>query len=60
MQWTINHQKEWNLAICDNMNRPRWYYAKWNKLEKGKDCMISLYVESKKQINKYNKTERES
>ena len=24
-------KKEWNIAICDNMNEPRGYYAKWNK-----------------------------
>ena len=23
--------KTWNLAICDNMDRPGRYYAKWNK-----------------------------
>ena len=23
--------KEWNLAICNNMDGPRGYYAKWNK-----------------------------
>ena len=43
MQWNIIHQKKlWNLAICDNMGRPRGYYAKWNKSEKEKYCMISL------------------
>ena len=26
----LGHKKEWNLAICD-MDRPRGYYAKWNK-----------------------------
>ena len=28
--------KEWNLAICDNINRSRKYYAKQNKLETGR------------------------
>ena len=27
----LSHKKERNLAICDNMNGPRGYYAKWNK-----------------------------
>ena len=48
--WSINiysgkllsHNKEWNCAICNNMDGPRRYYAKWNKLEKDKYCMISL------------------
>ena len=26
-----SNEKEWNLAICNNMDGPRWYYAKWNK-----------------------------
>ena len=30
-EWKETHKKEWNLAICDNMNGPRGYYAKWNK-----------------------------
>ena len=28
---SLHHKKEQNLAICDNMDRPREYYAKWNK-----------------------------
>ena len=27
-------KKEWNLANCDNMDGPRGYYAKWNKLDR--------------------------
>ena len=27
----FSHKKEWNVAICDNMDRPRGYNAKWNK-----------------------------
>ena len=27
----FTHKKEWNLAICKNMNGPREYYVKWNK-----------------------------
>ena len=26
----LSHKKEWNLAICNNMDRPRGYYVKWN------------------------------
>ena len=36
------HQKEWNLAICNNMDRARQYYATQNKLEEDKYYMISL------------------
>ena len=27
----LSHKKEWNLAICNNMDGARVYYAKWNK-----------------------------
>ena len=30
---SLSPKKEWNLPICDNINRPRKYYAKQNKLE---------------------------
>ena len=30
----LSHKKEWNLAICDNMDGPRGYYAKWNKSDR--------------------------
>ena len=34
--------------ICDNIDGPRGYYAKFNKLEKEKYCMISLIHEVQK------------
>ena len=27
----LHDQKEWNLTICNNMDRTRVDYAKWNK-----------------------------
>ena len=27
----LSHQKEWNLAICNDIDGARLYYAKWNK-----------------------------
>ena len=44
-QWNIAQplKKEWSLAICDDMNGPRKYYAKWNgQTEKDKCHMIAL------------------
>ena len=38
----FSHQKEWNNAICSNMNGSGDYHARWNKLEKDKYCMILL------------------
>ena len=26
----LSPKREWNFAICDNMDGPRGYYAKWN------------------------------
>ena len=38
-----SHKKEWNIAICNDMDGLGGYYAKWNKLtEKNKYYMISL------------------
>ena len=30
----LRHKKEWNNAICSNMDVPRDYYTKWSKSEK--------------------------
>ena len=38
----FSHKKEWNLAICNNMDEPWGYYAKWNKSEKDRYHMISF------------------
>lgn len=35
-------EKEWNPAICNDMDGTWKYYAKWDKSEKYKCCMISL------------------
>ena len=32
----LGDQKEWNLAICDNMDGTRMYDAKWNKSVRGR------------------------
>ena len=63
MEYYSAIKKEWNLAICNNMDRPRGCYVKWNKSEKDKYCIFHSYVESKKQnkwtnITKQNQTHR--
>ena len=30
----LSHKKEWNNAICSNMNGPRDYHTKWSKWER--------------------------
>ena len=34
IQGTITHNKEWNNAICNNMDGPRDYHTKWSKSER--------------------------
>ena len=29
-------KREWHLAICNNMNGSRGYYAKWYKTDRGR------------------------
>ena len=47
------HKKEWNNAICSNMDGPRDYYIKRSKSEKDKHHMTQLYSESKKKWHKW-------
>ena len=55
----LSHKKEWNFAICNNMNGLGGYYAKWSKSEKDKYCMISLICGIlKNKISEYNKTRK--
>ena len=37
----FSHNKEWNVAICYNMDGPRNYYNKWNESDKERQI---LYV----------------
>ena len=30
----LSHRKEWNIAICSNMDGPGDYHTEWNKSEK--------------------------
>ena len=38
----LSHKKEWNNAICSNMDGPRDYNTEWSKSEKDNYRMISL------------------
>ena len=40
----LSHKKEWNNAICSNMDRTRDYHVKWSESEKDKYYMIFLYI----------------
>ena len=38
----LSHKKEWNNAICSNMDGPRDYHAKWNKPERGRQISYDI------------------
>ena len=38
----FSHRKEWNIAICDNMDGTQRHYAKWNKLDKERQIPYDL------------------
>ena len=47
----FSHKKEWNSAICSNMDGPRDYHTKWSK-PKTNIIRYRLYVEyGKKDTN---------
>ena len=48
----LSHKKEWDLAICDNMDRPREYYAKWNKSKKANTIQFTYLWNLKNKANK--------
>ena len=39
---TLSHKREWNNAICRNVDGPENYCTKWSKSDKDKYYMISL------------------
>ena len=52
MEYHSAIKKEWNVAICKNMDRFRWCNAKWSKSEKDKYLMISLILDLWNKTNK--------
>ena len=58
-KYSQNHEKEWNLAICDNTDGPRGCYAKWNKSDRERQIQyhFSYMWNLKKQMKKQNKIE---
>ena len=44
----LSHKKEWNHAICSNIDGPRDYHTKWSKSDKRKtDIWYHLCMKSK-------------
>ena len=40
--YMMAYKKEWNLAISNNMDRPRGCYAKWNKSDRGRQILYEF------------------
>ena len=40
---SFSHKKEWNDAICSNMDGPRVYHIEWSKPEKDKYMLSLIY-----------------
>ena len=40
----LSHEKEWNNAICSNMDGPRDYHAKWSKSERERQISYIAYM----------------
>ena len=38
----LSHEKEWNNAICSNMDRTGDYHSNWSKSDKDKYHILSL------------------
>ena len=47
---------EWNCVICDNMDGPRGYYAKWNQSDRER----KILYDSSYMWNVKNKTDKHS
>ena len=35
-------KKEWNFAICSNMDGVGWHYAKWNKSDRERQILYAI------------------
>ena len=40
----LGHKKDWNNAICSNINGPRGYHIKWSQREKEKDLLLICVI----------------
>ena len=47
----LSHKKEWNNAICSNMDGPRDYHTKWSKSKKDKYHILLIWESKKNDTN---------
>ena len=44
----LSHRKEWDLAICNNIDGPRGYYTMWNKSDSERQILYDFtYIKNK-------------
>ena len=63
MEYYSAVKKEWNFAICNNMDGFGGYYAKWNKSDRERKILYDIaYMWNLKiqQTSEYNKKEADS
>ena len=56
----LSHKKEWNSAICNNMDGLGGHYAEWNKSDRERQILLRyhLYMESEKCNKLVNMTKK--
>ena len=46
----LSHKKEWNIAICSNMDGSRGYHTKWSKSDREKQILYDItYMQNLKE-----------
>ena len=48
----LNYKKEWNSAICSNMDAPKDYHTKWSKSERERQIPYDITCMESKIWNK--------
>ena len=38
----LSHKKEWNNAICSNMDAPKYYHTKWSKSDREREILYDI------------------
>lgn len=53
----LSLKREWNVAICNNLDEPRGYCAKWTKSVRERQilCDFTYMWNLRKKMNKHNK-----
>ena len=46
----LSHKKEWNWAICTDVDGPRVCHTEWSKSEREKYHILMQYVKSRKTV----------